>query len=538
MSNMVATSEPRSGAFSEKEEGSLEQSPTLWLALHRLVSEQAEDLDPTPSAEELSAYVTGGGSLSEQKLEHIRDYLAVYPEALLSVGGRGLPEPTQEARAKEAEIWSELWQRLREAERDPRVERTQSALRALARRVGVAQQELQPGRIRGFVSALLDVISELSTTLDLPDRNSRLLDRAALQGSFPVLVLSCRRHYTAAARYLLSEWQAVGESLGLLRPGPATQPLAPPEGSGGFALRSSERELLWIFQAAVLEELRSSDAQRRGRETIDVILSSLGLSYAQAGQLLGVSTATVRRWHRGATAISTERLATLAEVEDAITPQEITSTYNNFFEFGSSKRIAEAAQALKIRPWTITLDGMVLPGTEFTGVHVASMSINLGNVLRFFGKADQPGLMNALVGVGAVIYYSSDVFRTAGLTGPSGAETASLAVGGVNTLGALLSIWLTSRYGRRPLFRLRHGRGAARDRRRKLARRGVGSVRRAASAVTRGGEARASVPRGAARPARAAARGGRRARRARHGWPSRGCGLHRERAPGRRGWRR
>jgi diacylglycerol kinase family enzyme len=46
----------------------------------------------------------------------------------------------------------------------------------------------------------------------------------------------------------------------------------------------------------------------------------------------------------------------------------------------------------------VTLDGMVLPGTEFSGVHVASMSINLGNVLKFFGKADQPGLMNALVG--------------------------------------------------------------------------------------------------------------------------------------------
>ena len=45
--------------------------------------------------------------------------------------------------------------------------------------------------------------------------------------------------------------------------------------------------------------------------------------------------------------------------EGAITPQEITSTYNNFFEFGSSKRIAEAAQELKIRPWTVTLDGMV-----------------------------------------------------------------------------------------------------------------------------------------------------------------------------------
>ncbi len=49
-------------------------------------------------------------------------------------------------------------------------------------------------------------------------------------------------------------------------------------------------------------------------------------------------------------------------------------------------------------PCKVTLDGMVLPGNEFTGVHVASMSINLGNVLRFFGKADQPGLMNAIVG--------------------------------------------------------------------------------------------------------------------------------------------
>jgi len=46
----------------------------------------------------------------------------------------------------------------------------------------------------------------------------------------------------------------------------------------------------------------------------------------------------------------------------------------------------------------VMLDGMRLPGDKFTGVHIASMSINLGNVLRFFGKADQPGLMNAIVG--------------------------------------------------------------------------------------------------------------------------------------------
>ena len=46
-------------------------------------------------------------------------------------------------------------------------------------------------------------------------------------------------------------------------------------------------------------------------------------------------------------------------VDGEITPQPITSTYNNLFEFGSSKRIAAAAQALEIRPWTITIDGMV-----------------------------------------------------------------------------------------------------------------------------------------------------------------------------------
>lgn len=57
-----------------------------------------------------------------------------------------------------------------------------------------------------------------------------------------------------------------------------------------------------------------------------------------------------------------------------------------------------AREVFEPTPCRIFLDGMRLPGDRFTGVHVASMSINLGNVLRFFGKADQPGLMNAIVG--------------------------------------------------------------------------------------------------------------------------------------------
>ena len=33
--------------------------------------------------------------------------------------------------------------------------------------------------------------------------------------------------------------------------------------------------------------------------------------------------------------------------------------YNNFYEFGSSKRVAAAAQALEPRPWSIAIDGLV-----------------------------------------------------------------------------------------------------------------------------------------------------------------------------------
>jgi len=42
-----------------------------------------------------------------------------------------------------------------------------------------------------------------------------------------------------------------------------------------------------------------------------------------------------------------------------ITDEKINGNYNNFYEFGSSKSVASAAQALNIRPWTVKIDGMV-----------------------------------------------------------------------------------------------------------------------------------------------------------------------------------
>ncbi len=42
-----------------------------------------------------------------------------------------------------------------------------------------------------------------------------------------------------------------------------------------------------------------------------------------------------------------------------LTDEALNTTYNNFYEFGSAKTIARAAQALPIRPWTVKIDGLV-----------------------------------------------------------------------------------------------------------------------------------------------------------------------------------
>ncbi len=42
-----------------------------------------------------------------------------------------------------------------------------------------------------------------------------------------------------------------------------------------------------------------------------------------------------------------------------LTDEKLATTYNNFYEFGSQKFIADEAQALKIRPWPIKIDGLI-----------------------------------------------------------------------------------------------------------------------------------------------------------------------------------
>jgi sulfoxide reductase catalytic subunit YedY len=46
-------------------------------------------------------------------------------------------------------------------------------------------------------------------------------------------------------------------------------------------------------------------------------------------------------------------------IDRDVTPEKTNINYNNFYEFGTSKDVSKAAQQLRVRPWTIKIDGMV-----------------------------------------------------------------------------------------------------------------------------------------------------------------------------------
>jgi len=47
------------------------------------------------------------------------------------------------------------------------------------------------------------------------------------------------------------------------------------------------------------------------------------------------------------------------KIERPLTEESLVTSYNNYYEFGSSKNILRKAQALPLRPWQVKIDGMV-----------------------------------------------------------------------------------------------------------------------------------------------------------------------------------
>jgi methionine sulfoxide reductase catalytic subunit len=47
------------------------------------------------------------------------------------------------------------------------------------------------------------------------------------------------------------------------------------------------------------------------------------------------------------------------KLDRPISDEKLVTTYNNFYEFGSSKDIVGQAEKLQVRPWTVSIEGMV-----------------------------------------------------------------------------------------------------------------------------------------------------------------------------------
>lgn len=90
---------------------------------------------------------------------------------------------------------------------------------------------------------------------------------------------------------------------------------------------------------------------------------AVGLGGAAAGLGLiggGISTISALAQNADPTAdLYPARRNEAFVLDRPLTPESENLSYNNFYEFGSSKRVASAARALPTRPWTVTIDGLV-----------------------------------------------------------------------------------------------------------------------------------------------------------------------------------
>ena len=90
---------------------------------------------------------------------------------------------------------------------------------------------------------------------------------------------------------------------------------------------------------------------------------ALGPLLAAAGPLLRPARAAAEEADPSRLLYPVKRNDAFA-LDRPITDEELVTTYNNFYDFGSHKRIAQIAQRLPIRPWTVRIDGMVEQARE------------------------------------------------------------------------------------------------------------------------------------------------------------------------------
>ncbi len=107
---------------------------------------------------------------------------------------------------------------------------------------------------------------------------------------------------------------------------------------------------------AIAESLATPESVYFNRRAI---LKTIGLGMATAMVLGGgISLADAEETDPTADLYPAKKNAAY-KLNRPLTPEDINAHYNNFYEFGTSKDIAANAQNLIVRPWEISVDGLV-----------------------------------------------------------------------------------------------------------------------------------------------------------------------------------
>ena len=84
-----------------------------------------------------------------------------------------------------------------------------------------------------------------------------------------------------------------------------------------------------------------------------------GAGFLGLGAGLGRLRPAVAASATGSSPYPAPRNLAYADAGRPVTPEALNTTYNNFYEFSTNKRIFELAEQLKTRPWDIAIDGAV-----------------------------------------------------------------------------------------------------------------------------------------------------------------------------------
>src|SRR4051794_29296914 len=96
--------------------------------------------------------------------------------------------------------------------------------------------------------------------------------------------------------------------------------------------------------------------RRRGWEVSERLVTPEALVLGRRAALAGAGAVAMAAPPLAQTAAGPARNAKYVAGRD-ITPEKFPTTYNNYYEFSDGKNLWEAAQVLKQRPWTVSLEG-------------------------------------------------------------------------------------------------------------------------------------------------------------------------------------